>query len=159
MATDYHLKIAEIPGESPDDKHKGEIEILSFSWGLSNQGTFAAGGGGGAGKASFQDVSLTTVANKSSPLLFLACATGQHIKEAILYVRKQGGKQQEYYQVKMNDLLVSSYSAGGGGDAAVHDSFTLNFTKIEFTYKPQKADGSLEGPVEKKYDLKANKTY
>lgn len=158
MATDFHLKIAEIPGESPDDKHKGEIEIQSFSWGLSNAGSFSAGGGGGAGKANFNDISFMTNVNKASPLLFLACATGQHIKEATLFVRKQGGKQEEYYQIKFNDLLVSSYQAGSGGDT-ITDSFSLNYTKIEFTYKPQKADGSLEGPVEKKYDIKANKSY
>lgn len=158
MATDFHLQIKEIPGESPDDKHKGEIEILSFSWGLSNAGTFSTGGGGGAGKANFNDISFQMNVNKASPLLFLACATGQHIKEAVLFVRKQGGKQQEYYQIKMSDLLVSSYQAGAGGET-VSDSFSLNFTKIEFTYKPQKADGSLEGPVEKKYDIKANKSY
>lgn len=156
MAADFHLKIAEIPGESPDDKHKGEIEIQSFSWGLSNAGSHAAGGGGGAGKANFSDINFVTNVGKASPLLFLACATGQHIKEAILYVRKQGGKQQEYYEIKFGDLLVSSYQAGSGGET-VTDQFALNFTKIEFTYKPQKADGSLEGPVTKKYDIKANK--
>src|SRR5258705_10860493 len=109
MASDIFAKIGDIKGESIDDKHKDEIDIMSFSWGLSNTGSFASGGGGGAGKAQFQDFHFTTNTNKSSPKLFLACATGEHIKEATITVGKAGRGQQEYIVIKMNDVLISSY--------------------------------------------------
>jgi type VI secretion system secreted protein Hcp len=159
MASDYLLMIEGIKGESNDSKHKGEIEIESFSWGATNTGSHAAGGGGGAGKVSYQDFHFTTGVNKASPLLMLACATGQHIKKAVLTVRKQGGDQQEFYTITMEDLLVSSYQSGGhsGGNTLPVDQFSLNFAKIKFGYKPQKPDGTLDSEVTAGYDLKANK--
>jgi type VI secretion system secreted protein Hcp len=157
--TDYLLEIDGIKGESNDDKHKGTIEISSFGWGVMNSGSHAAGGGGGAGKATFADISFTSSVSKASPLLMLACATGQHIKKAVLHVRKQGGDQQEYMTLTMEDLLISSYQSGDspGGAVAVVDSFSLNYAKIKFEYKPQKPDGSLDSAVSAGYDLKANK--
>jgi type VI secretion system secreted protein Hcp len=159
MASDYLLEIEGIKGESNDSKHKGTIEIDSFSWGETNSGAHATGGGGGAGKVHFQDIHFTTGVNKSSPLLMLACATGQHIKKAQLFVRKQGGDQQEYYTITMEDLLVSSYQSGGHGssNSVPTDQFSLNFSKIKFEYKPQKPDGSLDSAVSAGYDLKQNK--
>jgi type VI secretion system secreted protein Hcp len=159
MASDYLLELDGIKGESRDDKHKDTLEIESFSWGATNQGSFASGGGGGAGKVSFQDIHFTTRVNKSSPILMLSCATGQHIKKAILFVRKAGGDQQDYYTVTMTDLLVSSYQSSGsnGSDALPVDQFSLNFSSIKYEYKPQKPDGSLDSAVTAGYDLKANK--
>jgi type VI secretion system secreted protein Hcp len=159
MASDYLLEIDGIKGESHDTKHPGTIEVESFSWGESNSGTHGAGGGGGAGKVAFQDLHFHTNVNKSSPLLALACATGQHIKKAVLFVRKQGGDQQEFYTITLEDLLVSSYQSGGssGGSAIPMDQVSLNFAKIKFEYKPQKPDGSLDSAVSAGYDLKANK--
>src|SRR5690348_10250219 len=84
MAADIFAKIGDIKGESNDDKHKDEIEVLSFSWGVTNSQTITAGGGGGAGKASFHDIVFTHGVDKASPNLLRACATGQHIKEATI---------------------------------------------------------------------------
>lgn len=158
-AVDYHLEIDGIKGESQDSKNKEQIQIESFSWGATNTGAHSTGTGGGAGKVVFQDIHFTTGVNKASPLLLLACATGQHIKKAVLHVRKQGGDQQEYYTVTMEDLLVSSYQSGGhaGGGTVPTDQFALNFTKITYGYKPQKTDGSLDSEVKAGWDVKANK--
>jgi type VI secretion system secreted protein Hcp len=158
-AVDYLLEIDGIKGESSDSKFKDAIEVQSFGWGVANTGTHAGGGGGGAGKAKFADLSFTSTVNKASPLLMLACATGQHIKKAVLHVRKQGGDQQEYMTITLEDLLVSSYQNGDapGGDVAVIDSFSLNYAKIKYEYKPQKPDGTLDSAVTAGYDLKANK--
>jgi type VI secretion system secreted protein Hcp len=159
MAADFLLMIDGIKGESQQDKHKGEIEVESFSWGASQQGTFGAGGGGGAGKVSFTDIHFTSRVGKHSPLLVKACATGQHIKKAVLTCRKSGGDQQEYYKVTLEDLLVSSYQSGGseGSNSVPADQCSLNFSKIEFSYAPQKEDGKLDSPVVIQYDLKASK--
>lgn len=157
MASDYFLKIDGIDGESTDDKHKGEIEVLSYSWSETQTGTHGAGGGGGAGKVSMSDFSFMMQANKASPKLMLACATGDHIKTAKLTLRKAGGEQQEYMSITFSDVLVSSYNTGGGGGEIPNESITLNFGKVEFEYKPQKPDGTLDAPIKTGYDLKTNK--
>ena len=158
-AVDYFLKLDGIDGESTDSKHKGEIDIQSFSWGLTQTGAHSGMGGGGAGKAVFQDVHLVSRISKASPKLSLACATGQHIKSAILVSRKAGGSQEEYLKITLSDVLVSSYQSGGSGqsDIVPTDQFSLNFAKIEYEYKEQKADGTLGGAVKTGYDVKANK--
>ena len=155
MPSDYLLEIDGIKGESTDSKHQGQIDIESFSWGASNSGGHATGGGGGTGKVSFQDVHFTTMVSKASPALMLHCANGKHIPKAVLFVRKQGEKQQEYYKVTMEDLLVSSYQSGGGQGIPI-DQFSLNFSKIKFEYKPQKPDGTLDSAVSGGWDIKKN---
>ena len=124
---------------------------------MSNSGTGGHGGGGGAGKASFQDLHFSTKASKASPKLFLNCAIGEHIPKAVLTVRKAGKEQQEYYKITLSHLLVSSFQSGAGGGPTVMDQFSLNFSKIEFEYKEQKADGTLGAAVKSGYDLGANK--
>jgi type VI secretion system secreted protein Hcp len=157
-AVDYFLKIDGIEGESQDSKHKSEIEIQSFSFGATQTGSFAAGGGGGAGKVHMQDFHFTVPVNKASPKLMLACASGQHIKKAVLTVRKAGKEQQEYLKYTFSDILVSSYqTGGGGGDVMPVDQISLNFAKIEQEYKEQKADGTLAGSVKAGWDQKQNK--
>jgi len=158
MAVDYFLKINGIEGESPDSKHKNEIQLESWSWGETQQGGHAAGGGGGAGKVAMQDFHFVMKVNKATPKLMLACANGEHIKEAILSVRKAGKEQQDYLKITLNDLLVSSYQTGGShGDVVPSDQISLNFSKIQFEYKEQKPDGTLGSAVKTGYDLKANK--
>ena len=158
MAVDYFLKIDTIDGESQDAKHKGEIDIESWSWGAVNSGSHAYGGGGGAGKVDMHDFSFTMRVNKSSPKLLLACASGQHIAKAMLTCRKAGKDQQEYLKIKFSDLLVSSFQTGGSsGDVVPVDQIALNFSKIEYEYAEQKADGTLGSKVPVHWDLKQNK--
>jgi type VI secretion system secreted protein Hcp len=156
---DYFLKIDGIEGESADSKHKGEIQLESFSWGVTNQGSHGMGGGGGAGKAAFQDIHFTKKVDSASPKLMLACATGEHIKKAILVARKAGKEQVDFYKVTLENVLVSSYQQSGSshGDVAPTSSFSLNYAKVEFEYKPQKDDGSLGGAIKAGYDQKAQK--
>src|SRR5262249_13978585 len=144
-AVDYFLKVDGIPGESPDAQHPGEIQLLSFSWGESQGGTMAFGGGGGAGKVQMEDFRFTMHVNKASPRLFLACATGEHIKQAVLTGRKAGNGQQDYVKVTFTDVLVSSCQTNGDGQAGSLpvDQVSLNFAGLEFEYKVQQANGTL----------------
>ncbi len=150
MAFDAFLKMDGIVGESADKFHKDEIEISSFSWGVTNTGTGSVGGGGGAGKASFQDLHFTSSISKASPLLAKFCATGEHIKEGTLTVRKAGGdKGFEFMKIKLTEVLVSSYqnggSAGGGpGNDLPTDQFSLNFAKIQFDYTVERTGETTE---------------
>jgi type VI secretion system secreted protein Hcp len=157
MASDIFAKIGDIKGESLDDKHKGEIEVLSFSWGVTNTGSITSGGGGGGGKPTFQDLSIVHHIDKASPLLLQACATGTHLKEATITHRKAGKGQQEFLIVKMNDIIITSVTHAGASDQPGSESVSLAFAKVNLEYKAQKADGSLDAGIHFKYDLKANK--
>ena len=158
MATDIFAKIGDIKGESLDSKHKDEIEVLSWSWGVQQSGTMAHGGGGGEGKASFNDFNFTHHIDKSSPVLLKACATGEHIKEATITVRKAGKGQQEFLILKMTDVLITSVNPSGSGDsAATAEHVAMQSSKVDLEYKPQKADGSLDAGLHFKYDIKGNK--
>ena len=158
MASDIFGKLGDIKGESLDAKHKDEIEILSYSWGVSNAGSMAHGSGGGEGKATFHDLSFVHKIDKASPVLLQACATGTHIKEATITHRKAGKEQHEYLIVKLNDVIITGVTHGGSGDGH-SENVSISFAKVDFQYKMQKPDGSLDAPVNFKYDLKANKIY
>ena len=157
MASDTFAKIGDIKGESIDDKHKDEVEMLSWSWGLSKEASGPVPGGGEAtGRTSFKDLQFTHVVDKASPQLMTACATGQHIKDATITVRKAGKAQQEFLIIKMNDVVITSVALASTGEPPL-ENVTLQFAKIDLEYRPQKADGSLDAGVHFKYDLKTQK--
>ena len=157
MAERWFLKIDGIVGESPDANHKDEIDVVSWSWGVSQSGTFGHGGGG-AGKASFTDFNFTHHVDKASPLLMKACATGERLEDATITVRKAGKGQQEYLIITMSDLLVTSVStsAAAVGDAPL-EGVVLTFAKVDLEYKPQRPDGALDVALHFRYDVKAQK--
>jgi type VI secretion system secreted protein Hcp len=156
-AVDYFLKVDGIPGESRDAKHKGEIELESFSWGETSSVSQPTGAGGGAGKVEFQPLTVGMRLNKASPLLFLACAEGQHIKEAVLTVRRGGKAKQEFLVYTLEDVVVSSYQTGGTSGAVPVDSVSLVFARITIEYRPQKPSGQLDTPVKAGWDIQQNK--
>jgi len=158
MASDIFAKIGDIKGESQDVKHKGEIDVLSWSWGVTQSGLLTHGGGGGAGKATFHDFNFTHHIDKATPLLMKSCATGTHIPEATITVRKAGKGQQEYLIIKMTDVLITGVALSVAGDEpSSAENVTLQGAKVDLEYRAQKADGSLEPGLHFKYDLKANK--
>ena len=157
MAVDMFIKIEGIDGESKDDSHKGEIDVLSWSWGASNSGSAHRGGGTGTGKVDFQDVTLVKWVDLSSPLLMLHSANGKHIPEATLVVRKAGDKPLEYMTIKMTNILVTSYQTGGsGGEEALTESVSLNFEKCEYKYASQTEKGAKDKEKGLKWDIAAN---
>jgi len=158
-AVDYFLKLDGIQGGSTDAKHKGEIDLQSFSWGETNAGSGSAGGGGGAGKVQFHDFHVVSKVDKASPVLMLSCATGKHLKEAVLTARKAGKGQQEFLVIKMNDVLISSYQLEGSeaGDAFPLEEVSFSFARIEFVFRPQDASGKLLPPISASFDVKASK--
>jgi len=158
MAADMFLKLEGVDGESKDDSHKKEIDVLAWSWGASQSGTGHTGGGSGAGKVSVQDVSVTKYVDSASHLLLLDCCNGQHIKKGTLVVRKAGATPLEYIKLTMEDIIVTHISTGGsGGEDRLTETVTLNFSKFKYEYTPQKADGSGDGTKETGWDIAANK--
>jgi type VI secretion system secreted protein Hcp len=150
------LKLDGIKGESQDHKHKEEIHIESFSWGMAQTGSFGAGGGGGAGKVSVHDISITKVVDKSSAALMLHCCNGKHIKDGLITVRKAGEKPLEYLKIKLTDILISSVQEAGHGNDLLSESVSLNFAKFQVEYQEQKPDGSGSPAGEMGWDVKAN---
>ncbi len=158
MSSDFFIKIDGIDGESADDKHKKEIDVLSWAWATSQGGNMHVAGGGGAGKAAVGDLSFVKYVDSASHLIWIKCCTGKHIKEATLTCRKAGDTPMDYLKVKMEDLLISSVSTGGSqGEAMLTESVSLNFAKVQYSYWPQEADGSLGGEKKQGFDIKANK--
>ncbi len=159
MASDYILDLGDLKGESKDSKFPGCIDVDSFSWGVSNPTSFGAGGGGGTGKASFQDIHFTKSVCKASPLLFLRCASGEHKsgKDAVLHVRKAGKEQQEFYTLTLKEFAVSSFQSGGHSGGGIMESFSIGFTQINFEYKEQKPDGTLGPKAEGGWNVSTNK--
>jgi type VI secretion system secreted protein Hcp len=155
-AVAYFLKLDGIAGESNDAKHPGEIELESFSWGETQVVSGGGGGGGGAGKVQVKDLHVVMTESKASPLLFLACASGQHLKQAVLTGRKAGKAPMEFLVIKLTDVLVSSYDTGGGTALPPNDQVSLNFAKIEVSFAGQKPDGSPDVPVKAGWDVKRN---
>ena len=157
MATDIFAKIGDIKGESVDAKHKDEIEVLSFSWGVANAGPTGPGGGAGAGKPTFQELSIVHGIDKATPALLKACATGVHIKDATITHRKAGKGQQEFLIVKLNDVTITAVSHAGTEDSQYAESVNLKFAKVDLEYKAQRPDGSLDVGQHFTFDLQGNK--
>src|SRR5215831_2412705 len=157
MAVDMFLKLDGIKGESKDSKHKDEIHIESFSWGMSQTGAMGAGGGGGAGKVNVHDISISKNVDKSSCDLMYACASGKHIPSGLITVRKAGEKPLEYLKIKLTDILISGVQDSGSGHGdQVAESITLNFAKFQVDYQEQKPDGTGSPAGSMGWDIKAN---
>lgn len=152
---DYFLKIDGIPGESLDDKHRDEIELVSFSWGLMHAAGHA-GTGGAAERAEFHDLHFTTHVSKASPQLFLACASGKHLKEANLSVRRADKSRLEYLKIRFRDVLVTSFEQGAEGGDLPEEAVGLAFERIEFEYRPQQASGALGASIKSGWNLSKN---
>ena len=156
MAVDMFLKLDGIKGESADHKHKDEIHIESFSWGMSQTGVHGSGGGGGAGKVSVHDISITKHLDKASAAMMLHCCSGKHIPNGLITVRKAGDKPLEYLKIKLTDILISGVQEAGHGSELLTENVTLNFAKFHVEYQEQKADGSGVPGGEMGWDVKAN---
>jgi type VI secretion system secreted protein Hcp len=155
---DMFIKIGDIKGESADVKHKDEIDVLAWSWGMSQTGTTHKGTEGGAGKVNVQDMSVTKYVDKATPYLMEACATGKHLREAVLTVRKVEDSPVQYLKIKMTDVLITSVATGGSAeDERVKENVSLNFAKYKMEYTPQMPDGSAGAAVTTGFDITTNK--
>jgi type VI secretion system secreted protein Hcp len=155
-----YLKIETIDGETVDKEmvKVKAIDVLAWSWGVSNSGTTHMGGGGGSGKANFQDISVTKYIDSASHALLLACATGEHFTKAVLTVRKAGKTQQPYVTITMEEVMITSASTGGsGGEDRLTENLSLNFAKVKFEYFQQDEKGVVSKTAKAfTYDIAAN---
>jgi type VI secretion system secreted protein Hcp len=162
MAVDMFMVFDEsskIKGETQDKtfKLKHGIDVLAWSWGLSQSGTTHMGSGGGAGKANFQDLSFTKYIDLASADLMFASATGKHLTKAELVIRKAGEKPLDYLTITMDEVIVTSLSTGGsGGEDRLTENVTLNFAKVKVEYKEQSKKGGEDVKGQFTWDIAAN---
>jgi type VI secretion system secreted protein Hcp len=152
------LDLDGVKGESVDKAHKDKIDILAWQWGLSNTGTFHHGSGGGAGKASFNDITITKYIDAASPNIMLFCANGKHFAKGQIIVRKAGGDSAlEYLTISFEKVLVTVYqTGGGGGQERLTENLGLNFAKVKVEYTPQSDKGGKGTPQVFSWDISAN---
>ena len=154
MASDMFIKIGSIKGESKDSVHADEIDVLSWDWGMSQSGSMHVGGGGGAGRVSVQDLVIVKNVDRASPTLMAHCASGEHIPEVVLTVRKAGKTALEYLRITLQRAIVSNVTVGGSGDLS--ETVTLNFAEYKVEYTPPNEDGSGEAAVETGFNIEKN---
>lgn len=156
MAYDAFLELDGIKGESTRKGYETHMPIFSFSWGTSNPATVGVIGGQGGGKCSISDLNVMKKADAASPLLFQACAQGTHIKKGKLTLLKAGGQgaSVDFVVYTLSDCYLSSvqYSGSEGGDDTPTESISISFAKMEYTFTPQKPDGSKGTPVVGSWD-------
>lgn len=157
---DAFLKIEGINGETEDKMFAHQIELLSYSFGASQAGSFQYGGGGATGKVQFQDFHFAKRADEATPLLFDACCCGKHIGNCELSLRKSTGDggQQVFYKVTFTDVLISSQTVSGQGhnDPIPTESISFNFARMVMAYGKQDKFGKVGPMVPKGWDLKQN---
>ncbi len=157
MAVDIQLKITGVDGESVVAGHEGEIDVLSWDWGMSQSGSMHVGGGGGAGRVNVNDISVTKYVDKATPKLMRACCNGEHLPEATLTVRKAGKDAVDYLKIKMKAVMVSSLQTGSsGGDDRITEHVSFNFAKFECAYTPQKEDGTGDAEIKLNWNIEQN---
>jgi type VI secretion system secreted protein Hcp len=157
--TYFFLKLDGIDGESQDTDHSGEIDVLAFSEGISNSGTFDAGTGGNTGQANFTDLSITKYVDKSSTTLRQYCGLGTAIDKAVLSCNKQAGdKKVEYLKLTLHNVVITSVAGGGsgGGTDPLVESLSLNFAGIEYDYTQQSNTGDAMGSTHFGRDIQKN---
>lgn len=161
MASDVYLLIDGINGESNDDRHKGWIEVESVDWGVMQptNGTMSTAGGHTIGRAVFDAIRITKAVDLASPKLMELAAQGKTISKAKLeFFRADGANRIRYYEITLENVLVSSNKKSYGGSGLVVDQFTLHFARITEKYTQQKIGGGVGGNTSGGWDLTANKT-
>lgn len=157
MAVDMFLKLEGITGESLDDAHKDEIDVLSWSWGVTQSGTVHLGGGAGSGKANVQDIALTKYVDLASPTLVKFCAAGKHIPKGTLTIRKAGNSPLEYMVYDLDTILITGVSTGGSGsEDRLTENVSMNFAKVKFKYTSQSKTGAADKDDNFEFDIPAS---
>lgn len=161
MATDAYLQIEGIKGESADASHPGWIEITSAHWGVSQPQSSSASTSGGhtAGHCDHRAMSFSKLADLASPILMQHCSMGKTIPKAkVEFMRADGdGKPVKYYQVELENVMISHIDQVMRDGGLLHDEIGLCFSKVKWTYTQQKIGGGASGSTAGGWDLAAKK--
>jgi type VI secretion system secreted protein Hcp len=156
MAIDMFMLVDGAKGESADANHSGYSDVQNLSWGAS-QAASVSGGGGGSGKVSFSDLTVTAALDSSTPALLKFCASGKHIPNIKISVCKAGGTQIEYSTIVLKDVLVTGTQfAGTAGGETMGVNYSFQAAKVEHHYWVQGKDGSKGAESQMGWDVKQN---
>ena len=158
MASDFHIKLAGVEGESDHKDHKGEIEIHSWAWGVTNASSAGVGGGSGKGKAQAGEFMFTHDYDKASPTLAKHCVSGKHFDTLVLTCRKAGEGQQEYLKITLKEAFITSLNPSGASGGDVVETVSVSYKDVEFTYKPQTGKGGTGGDVKFGWNIASTET-
>jgi type VI secretion system secreted protein Hcp len=135
-----------IRGESSDPRHMGEIEVMSWSWGMQSPGDpFAAA----TARTSFEVLRITKRVDSATTALMSALRFNEMVKKAVLTVRKSAGPEAlEYLTITLERARIVQHQVGGGqgaDSAELSEDFALSFQKVMVEYIPQGRTGSGRG--------------
>jgi type VI secretion system secreted protein Hcp len=134
------LRLDAIPGESTARGFEGQIDVSAFGWSVTNPA--APGGGGGAGRVSFQELSVTKAVDAASPPLFAAVAAGRHVRDAVLTVVTAGERPEAYLRYCLRDVTVASLKQEASRAERPVETVTFRYGQFALAYGQQAADGS-----------------
>lgn len=152
---DHFLKIEGVKGESVDKDHKGEIEVLSWAWGLS-AATQPERGGAKVGKVKPHDLTITHRYDSASPALARAAVMRARFKEAWLTARQAGEGQKDFLKITMKDVRITAVDDSASTDGIV-EQVSMRPRSIAFEYRAIGVKGELGGPVSFEWDIKHHK--
>lgn len=158
MSCDFHIKLDGVEGESTHKDHKGEIEVLSWSWGVSNASGAASGGGSGKGKANAGDLSFSHNYDKASPVLAKNCVSGKHFKDMVLTCRKSGEGQQDFLKITLKEVFITNVAPSGAQGGDVFEMVSCSYKDVEFAYKAQDDKGASKGDVKFGWNVASTET-
>ncbi|HET9699742.1 MAG TPA: type VI secretion system tube protein Hcp [Burkholderiales bacterium] len=139
---DAFLDIPGIPGESQDSKHKGEIDVLSYTH------TFTQGEKVKGVRGNCSPVQIVKFLDRATPALALGAVTGQTIPTMTLTLRKAGDKSADFYNVTMQDVIVVSTQVNeASGDDKARETVSFSPGSVTIVYRPANPDGSLGAAV------------
>lgn len=156
MAIDFHMKFDGVEGEATHKDHKGEVEVLSWSWNVSRPPAAPGGGGTGTGKAQPGDLVIMHTYDKASPILAKKCAQGRHFPTVVMTARKAGEGQKDFLKITMKEVFITSVAPSGSGGGDIMESVSMSYGQIDFSYKPQNEKGGLGGEVKFGWNVKTS---
>jgi type VI secretion system secreted protein Hcp len=156
MAIALFMKVEGAPGESMNTKHKDWVDLESFHWGATQPSTMGVGGGGGAGKVSFHDLTCVAPVDRAYPALLVKCSSGEHISKVLIAGSKAGGEEVEYFKITLEDVIVTAVDVSGAQGAQVIVNYSFQAAKVKSEYSVQTDQGGKGATSEFGWDIKKN---
>lgn len=171
MQFDAYLKLADIDGESTDDKHSGQIEIIAFSYGIDqpSEGPGSAKGAAGFGRAEFKDFMVLKRLDKASANLHKAAANGTNVGSGTLEICQATGSKSTVLKTELSNLMVGNIITGKNIPTELFDGIDeedkddilevvcFKYGQIKTTYTEYDHDtGASKGNVEFGWNVAKN---
>ena len=146
-----------IKGESVDTRHAGEIDVISWSWGMNSPSDAF---GNATARTSFDQLRIVKGVDCASTALMSALRNNELVKKAVLTVRKSGGPDAlDYLMITIEKARLTHHQVGGGAGAdssVLTEEFAFSFQKIKVEYVPQGKTGGGRGTLTFETEINTN---